>query len=213
MPGRGNFIDNMDIPLNDAPWLMDQLNVINQVNDDAERLKLIREVLHRTDPGPGGFYDHFGNPESNYRIISGKTWAEDPGSLESPRKSFGVGLIGEEWVHEVQSKGFSGETTPEPWMSQITALYDTPLKVEYSNLDTSASYKMRITYTGRFRSKIKLVANDNIVIHDFIQTGTKPTYEFDIPKEATSAGKVRFTWTCGEGERGTQVTEVWLMRK
>lgn len=213
MPGRGNFIDNMDIPLNDAPWLMDQLNVLNQVTDDTERVKQIREILHRTDPGPGGFYDHLGNPESNYRIISAKSWAEDPGSLESPRKSFGVGLIGEEWVHEVQSKGFSGETTPEPWMSQITALYETPLKVEYDNLDTSATYKMRITYTGRFRSKIKLIANNNIVIHDFIQTGTKPTYEFDIPREATSAGKVVFSWTCGEGERGTQVTELWLMRK
>jgi hypothetical protein len=213
MPGRGNFIDNMDIPLNDAPWLMDQLNVLDQIADDQERAKQLYSMLHRTDPGPGGFYDHFGNPESNYRIIYGKTWAEDPGSLASPRKSFGVGLIGEEWVHEVQSKGFSGETTPGPWMSQINTLYDTPLKIEYTGLDTAVQYKMRITYTGRFRSRIKLVANDKIVIHDFMQTGTKPTYEFDIPVEATASGKVVFSWTCGEGERGSQVTEIWLMRK
>ncbi|MBN8860147.1 MAG: hypothetical protein J0H29_17260 [Sphingobacteriales bacterium] len=213
MPGRGNFIDNMDIPLNDAPWLMDQLNVLDRIADDEERAKQLYAMLHRTDPGPGGFYDHFGNPESNYRIIYGKTWAEDPGSLSSPRKSFGVGVIGEEWVHEVQSKGFSGETTPGPWMSQINTLYDTPLKIEYNNLDTAVQYKMRITYTGRFRSRIKLVANDNIIIHDFMQTGTKPTYEFDIPREATASGKVVFSWTCGEGERGSQVTEIWLMRK
>jgi hypothetical protein len=98
-------------------------------------------------------------------------------------------------------------------MSQINTLYDTPLKIRYDNLDTAATYRMRVTYTGRFRSKLKLVANDNIVIHDLMQTGEKPVYEFDIPREATAGGKVIFTWTCGEGQRGSQVTEIWLMRK
>ena len=84
-------------------------------------------------------------------------------------------------------------------MTQINTLYDQPLQIKYENLDTTASYKMRITYTGRFRSKVKLVANDNIVIHDFLQTGQKPVHEFDIPHEATASGKVVFTWNCGEG--------------
>lgn len=213
MPGRGNFIDNIDIPLNNAPWLLDQLAVWEKIEDDAERLTKIKAMLHRTDPGPGGFYDHFGSVQSKYRVVADKTWEEDPGSLQSPRISFGVGVIGEEWVHEVRSQGFSGQTTPAAWMSQINTLYDTPLKIRYDNLDTTATYKMRITYTGRFRSKQKLVANGNIVIHDFIQTGEKPVYEFDIPKEATSGGEVIFTWTCGDGQRGSQVTEIWLMRK
>lgn len=213
MPGRGNFIDNIDIPLNNAPWLLDQLAVWEKIEDDAERLTKIKAMLHRTDPGPGGFYDHFGSVQSKYRVVADKTWEEDPGSLQSPRISFGVGVIGEEWVHEVRSQGFSGQTTPAAWMSQINTLYDTPLKIRYDNLDTTATYKMRITYTGRFRSKQKLVANGNIVIHDFIQTGEKPVYEFDIPKEATSGGEVTFTWTCGDGQRGSQVTEIWLMRK
>ena len=213
MPGRGNFIDNIDIPLNNAPWLLDQLAVWEKIEDDAERLTKIKAMLHRTDPGPGGFYDHFGSVQSKYRVVADKTWEEDPGSLQSPRISFGVGVIGEEWVHEVRSQGFSGQTTPAAWMSQINTLYDTPLKIRYDNLDTTATYKMRITYTGRFRSKQKLVANGNIVIHDFIQTGEKPVYEFDIPKEATSGGEVTFTWTCGDGQRGSQVTEIWLLRK
>ncbi|HTN07961.1 hypothetical protein [Agriterribacter sp.] len=213
MPGRGNFIDNIDIPLNNAPWLLDQLAVLEKIADDTERLNKIKEMLHRTDPGPGGFYDHFGSVQSKYRVVADKTWEQDPGSLQSPRISFGVGVIGEEWVHEVRSQGFSGQTTPNAWMSQINTLYDTPLKIRYDNLDTTATYKMRITYTGRFRSKQKLVANGNIVIHDFMQTGEKPVYEFDIPKEATAGGQVTFTWTCGEGQRGSQVTEVWLMRK
>ncbi|MBX3254435.1 MAG: hypothetical protein KF862_09865 [Chitinophagaceae bacterium] len=213
MPGRGNFIDNIDITLNDAVWLNDQLNAFEKISDERACYNKIQELLHRTDPGPGGFYDHFGNPRSKYRIVSGKTRAEDPGSLQSPRISFGVGIIGEEWVHEVRSQGFSGQATPGAWMSQINTLYDTPLQIKYTDLDTTAGYTMRITYTGRFRSKLRLVANNDIVIHDFIETGTKPMYEFDVPRSATSSGTVTFSWTCGEGQRGSQVCEIWLMRK
>lgn len=213
MPGRGNFLDNIDIPLSDAAWLQDQLNGIEGIADDNERLQKIKDILLRTYPGPGGFYDHFGSVQSKYRVVTDKTYQEDPGSLQSPRISFGVGIIGEEWVHEVRSQGFSGQTTPAAWMSQINTLYDTPLKIKYDNLDSTAAYKMRITYTGRFRSKLKLVANDQFVIHDFMQTGERPVYEFDIPKEATSSGKLVFTWTCGEGQRGSQVCEIWLIKK
>lgn len=213
MPGRGNFLDNIDIPLTEAPWLLDQLNVIELIDNDNERLQKIQELLNRTNPGPGGFYDHFGSVQSKHRVISDKTYEEDPGSLQSPRISFGIGIIGQEWVHEVKSQGFSGQVTPAAWMSQINTLYDTPLKIKYENLDTTVSYKMRITYTGRFRSQVKLVANDNFVIHDFMQTGERPIYEFDIPKEATAGGQLIFTWNCGEGQRGSQVSEIWLIRK
>lgn len=212
MPGRGNFLDNIDIPLNNGPWLLDQLSVIEKLEDDTKKLNQVQAMLDRTNPGPGGFYDHLGNPGSQHRIVADKSWKEDPGSLQSPRVSFGVGIIGEEWVHEVRSQGFSGQVTPAEWMSQINTLYDTPLKIKYTDLDTSASYKIRITYTGRFRSKVKLTAND-ILVHDFLQTGETPVHEFDIPKEATASGSVIFTWVCDEGQRGSQVSEIWLIRK
>jgi hypothetical protein len=43
-------------------------------------------------------------------------------------------------------------------------------------------------------------------------------YEFKLPREITADGKVLFSWTCGsddsgEGERGSQVAEIWLIRK
>jgi len=217
MSGRGNFIDNIDIPLNDALWILDQLNRIEKLSDETERLTAIDKMLRRTDPGPGGFYDNFGSPSSWKRVKTRKTWAEDPGSLESPRVSFGVGLTGVDWVHEIVAKGFEGQTTPLAWMNQINTLYDTPLEMEYDNLDPKAEYTLKIAYTGRFRSNMKLVA-DGVMIHDFIRMGTKPLFEFSLPKEITKDGKVRFTWTCGtddggEGERGSQVAEIWLIKK
>lgn len=215
--GRGNFIDNIDIPLNDALWLMDQLNSIEKLQNENKRLSAIEEMLNRTNPGPGGFYDNFGSPEAWKRVIAKKTWKEDPGSLESPRVSFGVGLTGVDWVHEVVATGFEGQTTPLAWMNQINTLYDTPLEMEYDNLDPNAEYTLKIAYTGRFRSNMKLMA-DGKMIHDYIRMGTKPMYEFDLPAKITADGKVRFIWTCGdddkgEGERGSQVAEIWLKKK
>lgn len=217
MEGRGNFIDNIDVPINDALWILDQLNRIEKMDSEQEKLTALNEMLHRTDPGPGGFYDNFGSTSAWKHIKPQKTWQEDPGSLESPRVSFGVGLSGVDWVHEIVAKGFEGQTTPLAWMNQINTLYDTPLVMEYDNLDPNSEYTLKIAYTGRFRSSIKLMA-DGVMIHNYIRMGTKPMWEFKLPKEITKDGKVQFTWTCGtedkgEGERGSQVAEIWLIKR
>jgi hypothetical protein len=215
--GRGNFIDNIDIPLNDALWLLDQLSGAENHGGEPERLDAISNILHRTDPGPGGFYDNFGSPSAWKRVKAQKSWDDDPGSLESPRVSFGVGLRGADWVHEVVAKGFEGQITPLAWMNQVSTLYDTPLEIEYDELDTSATYILKISYTGRFRSSIMLTA-DGIRIHDFIKKGSRPEYEFQLPEAVTRDGKVCFTWTCGtdekgSGDRGSQVAEIWIVKK
>jgi len=213
MSGRGNFVDLINMPLNDAPYLLDQFKRIEKLSSEAEMLREIDQLLHRTDPGPGGFYDHFGDPESWYRVVPALSWEEDPGSLQSPRIGFGVGLVGEEWVDEIQATGFQGQVTPRAWMKQAKTLYDQPLQIRYDNLDPDASYRIRISYTGRFRSRMRMTTDDGQTIHDFIQTGEQPTFEFNVPKAATADGKVIFEWTCGEGERGSQVTEIWLMKQ
>lgn len=213
MSGRGNFVDLINMPLNDAPYLLDQFKRIEKLGSEAEMLREIDQLLHRTDPGPGGFYDHFGDPESWYRVVPGLSWEADPGSLQSPRIGFGVGLVGEEWVDEIQATGFKGQVTPRAWMKQAKTLYDEPLRIRYENLDPDATYRIRISYTGRFRSRMRMTTDDGQVIHDFIQTGEQPTFEFSVPKTATADGKVIFEWTCGEGERGSQVTEIWLMKQ
>lgn len=209
--GRGNFIDNIDLPLNDAMWMNDKLRAIEAYDREDTRLKEIDRMLRRTDPGPGGFYDNFGSPKSWARIKSDVPREADPGNLASPRISFGIGLKGEEWVHEITAIGFEGQASPMAWMQQVTTLYDQPLEIVYDRLDPKGSYTIRVAYTGRFPSKIRMVA-DEIPVHDFIKTGEKPIYEFSVPQEAVADGKVLFKWTCGEGERGSQVAEIWLMR-
>lgn len=213
MDGRGNFIDNIDLPLNEAPWLRAQFEQVPQQAEESERLQQIASILHRQDPGPAGFYDNGGSPRSWLRVVSDKNWAEDPGSLESPRVSFGVGLRDQEWVHVVTAQGFDGQAVPRAWMNGITCLYDHPLMMIYQPLDPLANYTLRISYTGRLRSRMKLVADNQYLIHDFVQTGVQPIYEFALPHEATSDGAVQLKWTCGESERGSQVSEIWLMHE
>src|SRR5690554_3341910 len=56
-PGRGNFIDNIDLPLNDVMWLMDRFVSIAALEHESERIMEIERLLNRTNPGPGGYYD------------------------------------------------------------------------------------------------------------------------------------------------------------
>jgi hypothetical protein len=98
-------------------------------------------------------------------------------------------------------------------MKQAKTLYDEPLKIQYDNLDPTATYRIKISYTGRFRSRMKMTTDDGQTIHEFIQTGNQPTFEFNVPKAVTTDGQVTFIWNCGEGERGSQVTEIWLMKQ
>jgi len=210
--GRGNFMDYIDVPLNDAVWLLSEFKNILKLPDETSRLGAIEEMLTRTNPGPGGWYDNLGTSTQIPRLAQYPSWEEDPGGLLSPRVSFGVGLRGEEWVHTVQAKGFDGRPTPLAWMHQLTTLYQIPLTLFYDDLDPHSNYVLKVAYTGRFRAKIQLIADDKFQIHAFMRTGRVPIHEFQIPAEATRDGRLKLTWISDEGERGAQVAEVWLMR-
>jgi len=212
-PGRGDFMDYIDAPLNNAIWLLSQLERTRQIENEKARLTPIDELLNWDNPGPGGFYDNLGQSINTPRLADYPAWEEDPGSLQSPRVSFGAGLRGREWVHTIQAKGFDGSAIPLAWMNQITALYETPLNVVYENLDSHSSYILKVAYTGRFQANIQLTADDEFQIHEMRKTGKTPINEFPIPEEATRDGKLKLTWTCAEGERGAQVAEIWLILK
>jgi hypothetical protein len=210
-PGRGDFMDYIDAPLNNAVWLLSQFDRIRQIGDEQARLTAIDELLNRENPGPGGFYDNLGLSIETPRLGEYPAWNDDPGDLRSPRVGFETGLRGTEWIYTVKATGFNGIAIPLAWMNQITTLYDTPLNVVYENLDPESSYTLRVTYTGRFRSRIRLTADDKFEIHEMKETGKTPVSEFPIPHEATKDGRLKLTWTCPEGQRGAQVAELWLI--
>ena len=91
--------------------------------------------------------------------------------------------------------------------------------MRYTALDPKANYKIRAVYAGDSpKKKIRLVANDSVEIHPFInkEVPFKPV-EFDIPSEATRGGELNLSWYrepgLGGNGRGCQVSEVWLIKK
>lgn len=168
--------------------------------DGDERLRALDALINWTNPGPGGFYDNLGDLTQQPHLVAGKGFEEDPEFRETP-------LMGAVFFPD-------GRTS---WWSYAQSLYDAPLRLRYTDLDPSASYKLRVVYAGdNFRVKIRCVANDTIEIHPFI---SKPfpirPLEFDIPQEATRTGTLELSWYrepgLGGNGRGCQVAEVWLI--
>lgn len=199
---RGANLDTIDYPLNDRPWLEQRIAAIRQMPDEAARLKAISEIVHWTDPGPGGFYDDLGNLTRQPHLVRGPGPLKDPAFLESS-------LV-----------GFAGNAAWRvSWRTDAETLYETPLRMHYDGLDPGAHYQIRVVYAGDSpRVRIRLVANGNIEIHPFL---AKPQpiapVEFDIPPRATANGTLDLTWTrepgAGGNGRGCQVAEVWIIKK
>ena len=198
---RGAFMDGIDEPLNNAAWLGAQLRRVRDLTDETARLAAIQQILSRTNPGPGGFYDSLGELGSERRIVNHVTWKDDPGTLKSPRITF-----------YYEPDRADDREIPLAWKKQATTLYTTPLRLAYDHLDASATYSVRASYSGRTNHRMRLMANSKHPICDNIKSRDPVIQEFPIPREATAGGHLELEWSAGEGERSCEVAEVWLIR-
>lgn len=210
---RGAALDTLDFPLNNRLWLKDRFAKIRQLSSEPDRLKAIEEIAHWTDPGPGGFYDDLGSPEHQPHLVTGLSFAEDPGRMQSARVGFEEDLI-------VDSPDeAAGVPRRLSWMDHVETLYDTPLKMRYTGLDPNARYKLRVLYGGDAPKRmIRLVANETTEIHPLIPKPVpfKPL-EFALPPGTTASGELNLSWFGEPGRggngRGCQVSEVWLIKE
>jgi hypothetical protein len=199
---RGASLDTVDFALNNRVWLEQRFAAIRAMSNEADRLAKIAEILNWTNPGPGGFYDALGIATQRPHLAPGQPYADDPDFLKSPLTSFG----------SPPQRGW--RTT---WYADGEIMHDAPLRMRYTDLDSSARYKLRISYGGDMRKiALRLTAN-GIEVHPFREKGTTPEpVEFDLPAQATRTGTVTLEWTrppgLGGNGRGTQVSEVWLIR-
>jgi hypothetical protein len=210
---RGANLDTIDYPLNNVNWLREKFAEIRAMKTEKERQAAIFEIVDWENPGPGGFYDDLGNPARQPHLVRNLPFAEDPASLRSSKTGFEEG----DDVDEEDERPLGA--LRKSWLDHGESLVDQPLKVRYSDLDPKAHYKVRVVYGGDApKMKIRMMANDTIEIHPFIQ---KPNpvrrLEFDIPPEATRGGVLELSWFRPEGlggnGRGCEVSEIWLMRK
>ena len=212
--GRGASSDTADVPLNDRWWLEERFRAIGAMADENERLTAIDEIVNRTDPGPGGFYDDLGDLSRQPHLVRGPGYPSDPAFLES--SYVGIGQAGMGRINLVN--GYQ-TNYPRSWVSVGAALNDTPVKMRYEGLDPHAGYKIRVVYAGGDTGpQLRLVANGKYEIHPWLKRPVPfHPLEFDIPQAATAGGSVELTFSrepglSGNG-RGLEIGEVWLIRK
>ena len=198
---RGAFMDGIDEPLNNSAWLQAQFRNARSLPDEPARLAAIEQILNRTNPGPGGFYDSLGELSSRKRIVNSIPWKDDPGTLKSPRITF---------YYEIDRA--DDHDIPLAWKKQADTLYGIPLRLAYDHLDPNATYSVRASYSGRTSRRMRLMANERYLISDQIQSRKPTIQEFAIPREATANGHLELEWSSGEGERSCEVAEVWLIK-
>lgn len=202
---RGANLDTLDAPITNHTWLKRRLREIRALASEPEQRRAIEEILDRTNPGPGGFYDDLGDVARQPHLVRGPGAAADP---EFRASSF----TGFDYPDRL------GDRVPVAWKRWAESLYDAPLEMRYASLDPEAQYRLRVVYAGdSMDKKIRLVAGDHVEVHGYIR---KPwpiaPLEFDLPRQATAGGELRLRWYrepgLGGNGRGCQVAEVWLMR-
>jgi hypothetical protein len=199
---RGGNLDTVDAPVTNGPWLAQRLREISSLPSAFDQIQAMEEVLNRTNPGPGGFYDDLGDIARPSRLVRGLGSVEDPELRRSP-------LIGHRSPLPAEM--------PLAWKRWAEALYDAPVRLHYPSLDPQGRYRVRVIYAGDApHVKIRLACEGGPEIHPLIAKPQPPApLEFDIPPEAT--GELTLAWTrepgLGGNGRGAQVTEVWLIKK
>ncbi|TAM84028.1 MAG: hypothetical protein EPN47_03705 [Acidobacteria bacterium] len=202
---RAANLDTLDVPLNNAPWLKQKFAEVRKLASYNARYITILEILDRTDPGPGGFYDNLGDLTQQPHLVRGPGAGSDP----EFRHSALVGHGYPEW---------SRAPFPMAWKCWAESLFDAPLQVQYQGLDLNAHYKVRVVYSGDApHVKVRLDCNGKHSIHPLINKPWPPKpLEFEVPRAATATGNLTLTWHretgLGHNGRGCQVAEVWLIR-
>jgi hypothetical protein len=201
---RGAQLDTLDTPVTDGPWLRAQIAAIRVLTGQEKQVQAIRDLLRRTDPGPGGYYDELGNIANRPHLLTGLGARKDPDFRHSP-------LI------EFSYPDRFGDTAPIAWKRWVGALYDAPIEMRYEGLNPQIAYKVRVVYGAGARLKIRLMANDKIEVHPYIPRPLPVApVEFTIPAEATADSTLKLSWTrepgLGGNGRGCEVAEVWLMQ-
>ena len=177
--GRGANLDELNVPLNNRVWLKNRFAAMRKLSDEAAILRGIDEIVHWTDPGPGGFYDDLGDPSNQPHLVRPGSYAKDPGFLETPFIGF---RADPSWRRS--------------WCTHVDGRYQTPVTMHYRDLDPRARYKLRVVYAGdnidvqfdlspsplpqtRVRVRLKF-------IHSY-QNRSQSANRIAIPIEATSA--------------------------
>ncbi len=202
---RGAYVDSLYVPLNDSRYILHCLAQARALNTSDERRAAVYELLHRTDPGPGGFYDSFESFNGCWERMNGiPNHKNDPAYLDAPLPSF------------LLQSPYREEDVPLAWRTNVYTLYQKPLVVTYRNLDPDSDYWYRATY-GRYHTiDLSLNAGEagEISLHDPIHIDQSfCTVSLKIPRNAYKSGSLTLRLSVQDGQRGPNVSEIMITKR
>lgn len=205
---RGAFVEALEIPLNDRRYILSQLEKASKLPTSDEAEKYIREnILERTAPFEGGFYDNFGTAESFKRLENYDNYFNDPGFFKTP-------LIG--YIMPTPHDEDDWRNVPLSWRHGVSILYQETLFVNYEGLDPNAAYTIACVYAPYKPIHVRLHAGEEgqVKIHDevFVEKEFVPV-KYDLPPAAYAKGTLRLRFTVPDGDRGPNVSEILIREK
>jgi hypothetical protein len=221
-------IDRIDEPTSDVGFLLGEMERFEQIGTETERVSAIHGLLTWEDPGVGGYYDNL-SPRSSKGTLSGHL---NPG--QGPKAD--------------PAYYFSPLTTAEPakpqnatrlsWQSSAMSFYDSPLILDYADLEPHASYLLEIVFvasierpkglageragaglvaTKTIPQPVQLLANGQVLKDYFLPPTPMQKMTLQVPTSATATGKLRIECHGHKGLGGTgrtcNIAEVWLRRR
>ena len=192
---RGAVMDFIDRPLNNRWWLEDEFKRIKLL-PEKEHASALKSIGNWENPGPGGFYDNVGNISKSLHVLKGQSWMVKPLQVDDEGPGF-------DWW----DNGFSRKRLS--WMINMRW----PPGVEYTGLDSTAQYTVRVTGYG----ECLLKANDQRLSPSKYGKGVGEIKEFPVPKSLIHNGKLLLTWDDLNEDflnwrQQSRVNEVWLIK-
>jgi len=196
---RGAVLDFVDQPLNNRRWLEDEFRRVRGLASEGAKLRELETIRRWENPGPGSFYDEVGNIAKSPRVVRGEGTNTDPTMERNPNPGY--------WWWD------DGKTRKR--LSLLTSV-DWPIGLRYHHLDASASYRLKMTGSGRpkVRANGQLLAP---VKDGRIEVGE--SMEWVVPAGTLRNGDLLVTFDALPEEaelnwrKQSRVSEVWLLRE
>lgn len=189
---------SVDKPLTSLGWTAAQFEAAGAATSE-ERRRMLHQIAHYEEAGPGGYYDDAGDPGRQPHLVKGDSY--DASSWMDPNN--------------------------RPSQNTIAYSLEDPEGVvfRYADLDPAAEYRLRVTMaaprmpgsdaaTEGVKRLQNIRVDDEYLVRDVeIPTYTAQMFEYDVPQSVTGDGILELTFERGTGSMGVVVSEVWLLKK
>ena len=197
---RGAILDFVDYPLNNRWWLEDQFEEIAKLPDAKSQLQRMELIANWENPGDHGYYDVVGHVGRSPRVAK-------------------LLLAGDSLRHQDDlprpNQRWMGEKRNRLRLAWHAYLFRIPHGITYNDLDTSASYVVRL-----FAQRSSPLLIDGVKAR-LLKTGEKfdqvTEQIFEVPAEAIMDGRITLTWeNLDESDLNWRqrhyITDIWVMK-